>query len=131
MARSSTSGQGRPKGALNRSTLEVREAARAYTAEAIETLASIMRHGTSEAVQILAAKELLDRGYGRPALAASEPEATLIEARPVSIDVARLSPTSRAALKAALLEAQAFGAEQLAGASRVPVRRLASKAPAA
>lgn len=115
MARSSTSGQGRPKGALNRSTLEVREAARAYTAEAIKTLASIMRHGTSEAVQILAAKELLDRAYGKPAQA-SEPEGVLIEDPPtVSIDVARLSPTSRAALKAALLEAQAFGAEQLAG----------------
>jgi len=109
MARSSTSGQGRPKGALNRSTLEVREAARAYTAEALKTLASIMRHGTTEAAQILAAKELLDRGYGRPAQAASEPEPTLIEARPVSIDVARLSPASRAALKAALLEAKALG----------------------
>ena len=109
MARSSTSGQGRPKGALNRSTLEVREAARAYTAEAIETLASIMRHGTTEAAQIMAAKELLDRGYGRPAQA-SEPEGVLIEARPMEIDVARLSPASRAALRAALVEAQALRA---------------------
>ena len=115
MARSSTSGQGRPKGALNRATLEVREAARAYTAEAIGTLATIMRHGTTEAAQILAAKELLDRGYGRPAQAASEPEPTLIEARPMSLDVARLSPASRAALKAALLEMQALGAGQLTG----------------
>ena len=111
MARSSTSGQGRPKGALNRSTLEVREAARAYTAEALAKLAAIMRHGTSEAAQLLAAKELLDRGYGRPAQAHSEPEATLIEARPVSIDVARLSPTSRAALRAAFVEMQSFAAQ--------------------
>ena len=111
MARSSTSGQGRPKGALNRSTLEVREAARAYTAEALAKLAAIMRHGTSEAVQILAAKELLDRGYGRPAQALSEPEATLIEARPMSLDVARLSPTSRAALRVALVEMQSFAAQ--------------------
>ena len=110
MARSSTSGQGRPKGALNRSTLEVREAARAYTAEAIKTLASIMRHGTTEAAQILAAKELLDRGYGRPAQAHSEPEGVLIEAPPtVKFDVARLSPASRAALRAALVEAKALG----------------------
>jgi hypothetical protein len=109
MARSSTSGQGRPKGALNRSTLEVREAARAYTAEALAKLATIMRHGTSEAAQILAAKELLDRGYGRPAQASNEPEATLIEARPVKFDVARLSPASRAALRAALVEAKALG----------------------
>ncbi len=111
MARSSTSGQGRPKGALNRSTLEVREAARAYTAEALAKLAAIMRHGTTEAAQILAAKELLDRGYGRPAQAASEPEAALIEARPVKFDVARLSPTSRTALKLALLEMQSFAAQ--------------------
>jgi hypothetical protein len=111
MARSSTSGQGRPKGALNRSTLEVREAARAYTAEALKTLASIMRHGTTEAAQILAAKELLDRGYGKPAQA-SEPEGVLIEAPPtVKFDVARLSPTSRAALKLALLEMQSFAAK--------------------
>ena len=111
MARSSTSGQGRPKGALNRSTLEVREAARAYTAEALAKLATIMRHGTSEAAQILAAKELLDRGYGRPAQAPNEPEATLIEARPVKFDVARLSPTSRAALRVALVEMQSFAAK--------------------
>ena len=111
MARSSTSGQGRPKGALNRSTLEVREAARAYTAEALAKLAAIMRHGTSEAAQILAAKELLDRGYGRPAQATSEPEAALIEARPMSLDVARLSPTSRAALRVALVEMQSFAAK--------------------
>ena len=111
MARSSTSGQGRPKGALNRSTLEVREAARAYTAEALAKLAAIMRHGTSEAAQIMAAKELLDRGYGRPAQA-SEPEGVLIEAPPtVKFDVARLSPTSRAALRVALVEMQSFAAK--------------------
>jgi len=67
-----------------------------------------MRHGTTEAAQILAAKELLDRGYGRPAQASNEPEAGLIEARPMSIDFGRLSPTSRAALRPALVEAQAF-----------------------
>jgi hypothetical protein len=109
MARSSTSGQGRPKGALNRSTLEVREAARAYTAEAIETLANIMRHGTTEAAQIMAAKELLDRGYGRPAQAPLEPVPAVLEAPPKpQIDWSRLSPESRAALKLALLEAKAL-----------------------
>jgi hypothetical protein len=70
-----------------------------------------MRHGTTEAAQIMAAKELLDRGYGRPSQASSEPEGALIEARPrLDIDVARLSPASRAALRAALVEAQALRA---------------------
>ena len=110
MARSSTSGQGRPKGALNRSTLEVREAARAYTAESLAKLAAIMRHGTSEAAQIMAAKELLDRGYGRPSQGPAEPVGAVLEATPKPrIDWSRLSPESRAALKVALLEAKAFG----------------------
>jgi hypothetical protein len=106
MARSSTSGQGRPKGALNRSTLEVREAARAYTAEAVETLASIMRHGTTEAARIMAAKELLDRGYGRPAQPRGEGRGEVLEAAPAkpAIDWSRLSPASRQAMKSVLLE---------------------------
>jgi hypothetical protein len=106
MARSSTSGQGRPKGALNRSTLEVRGAARAYTAEALETLASIMRHGTTEAAQIMAAKELLDRGHGKPR---GEGQEAVLEAPPAKpvIDWSRLSPASRQAMKSVLLEAKA------------------------
>jgi hypothetical protein len=92
---------------LNRATLEVREAARAYTAEAVETLASIMRHGTTEAARIMAAKELLDRGYGKPAQP-REGQGEVLEAAPVksAIDWSQLSPASRAAMKSVLLEAK-------------------------
>ena len=47
---------------------EVREAAKAKTVEAIETLASIMRDDKAPAAaRVSAATALLDRGHGRPA----------------------------------------------------------------
>jgi hypothetical protein len=57
---------GRQSGTPNRATAEIKGLARMHGADAIEQLARIMSHGTSEAVQIAAARELLDRGYGRP-----------------------------------------------------------------
>lgn len=56
---------GRVKGTPNKATADVRAAAQQYTAEAIETLAAIMRKGTNEQARIAAAKELLDRGHGK------------------------------------------------------------------
>jgi hypothetical protein len=53
---------GRPK-----VVAEVRELARAHTAEAIETLVSIMTDPKSApAARVSAANALLDRGYGKP-----------------------------------------------------------------
>ncbi len=53
---------GRPK-----EVAEVRELAKAYTPEAINTLAEIMRNKkTPPAARVSAANALLDRGYGRP-----------------------------------------------------------------
>lgn len=47
--------------------LTVRDIARAYTEEAIETLAAIMRdEATPPAARISACTELLNRGHGRP-----------------------------------------------------------------
>ena len=45
---------------------ELREAARQFTAEALQTLAAICNQGQSEAARVSAACALLDRGYGRP-----------------------------------------------------------------
>lgn len=58
-------GKGRPKGALNKATLDIKEAAREYGPKAIEVLANIMLTADSQGTQIAAAKELLDRGYGK------------------------------------------------------------------
>jgi hypothetical protein len=54
---------GRPK-----SDVTIRELAKAYTEEAIETLAEIMRNPkASAATRVQASCALLDRGWGKPA----------------------------------------------------------------
>ena len=53
---------GRPK-----AIAEIKELARAHTAEAIETLVSIMTNPkAADAARVSAANALLDRGYGKP-----------------------------------------------------------------
>ena len=59
-------GAGRPLGSPNKLTRPVRELAAAYGPDALNTLVEIMNHGESETARIAAAKELLDRGHGRP-----------------------------------------------------------------
>jgi len=45
---------------------DLREAAQGYSAEALETLASVMRDQASpQAAKVAAARELLDRGFGK------------------------------------------------------------------
>jgi hypothetical protein len=56
---------GRQKGSLNKATVDVKLAAQAFTTEAVETLANIMRTAESEAARVAAIKELLDRGHGK------------------------------------------------------------------
>lgn len=72
-------GAGRPKGAKNKATLErkatVAELADAYTGEAIDTLAEIMRDTKAPAAaRARAADSLLDRAHGKPAQAVVEPD---------------------------------------------------------
>ena len=72
MAKTSTSGQGRPRGALNRATKSVRELAGKHSPAAINTLVGIMDDITAPpASRVAAAKELLDRAHGRPSASVS------------------------------------------------------------
>jgi hypothetical protein len=57
---------GRPKGSLNRATAEVKKAAQKYTKNAVKTLLEIMEKGENESARVSAAREILDRGYGKP-----------------------------------------------------------------
>lgn len=57
--------RGRPKGALNKSTKDIKALAQKYTPDALSTLASIMKASDSDAARVSAARELLDRGYGK------------------------------------------------------------------
>lgn len=66
MARSSTSGQGRPKGAKNKATGELQDLARTYTEAAVKELARLSLHAESETARVAAINSLLDRGYGKP-----------------------------------------------------------------
>ncbi len=64
--RTRTSGQGRPKGAVNKATVDVKLAAQAYTQEALETLAEIMRDkAQAGAARVSAANAIMDRGHGK------------------------------------------------------------------
>jgi hypothetical protein len=53
----------------------LRALARAYTAEALQTLAEIMRdEGATAAARVAASNALLDRGYGKPGTVVSGDE---------------------------------------------------------
>lgn len=58
-------GAGRPKGRPNKVGADVRAMAQQYGAEAVKRLYELMTTAESEQAQISAAKELLDRGYGK------------------------------------------------------------------
>lgn len=56
---------GRKKGSPNKITAEVRSIAQQYGEQAIKMLADMMVAGESETARIAAAKEILDRAYGK------------------------------------------------------------------
>ena len=61
-----TKGAGRPKGVPNKATGEIKKIAQQYGLQAIKRLAKIVQDDKADArAQIAAAKELLDRGYGK------------------------------------------------------------------
>jgi hypothetical protein len=60
-------GAGRKKGQKNYSTLEIKQLAQSFGREAIETLVTLMKTSTDERTRVAAARDLLDRGYGKAA----------------------------------------------------------------
>lgn len=56
---------GRVAGTPNKATRDIKEIARTYTAEAMETLVRLLQREDAPAAQLGAAKEILDRGYGK------------------------------------------------------------------
>jgi len=64
-------GSGRPAGASNKATSELKlnlsELAREYTNDALSALVGVMNTSQSDSARIAAATAILDRGYGRPA----------------------------------------------------------------
>lgn len=75
---------GRQKGTPNKATAEIRDIARQYTATAVSTLVGVMEGSESDAAKVAAAREILDRGYGK----ASQVVAGDENGGPVSITIA-------------------------------------------
>lgn len=57
-------GKGRPKGAVNKSTKDIKELARALAPEATKRLQELIR-SDNESVVLGAIKEIYDRAYGK------------------------------------------------------------------
>lgn len=56
---------GRPKGAVNKATADIRLLAQKYGPDAVKELFRLATKATSEAARVAALRELLDRGYGK------------------------------------------------------------------
>lgn len=81
-------GSGRKKGTPNKATADIKKIAQEYGPEAIYALASILRNPENQKAQIAAAKELLDRGYGRAlqSIEASGPDGAPIQVQQIAIE---------------------------------------------
>jgi len=55
----------RPKGALNKTTAEVKTLAQEYGPDVIKMLAKLVKEADSDQAKIAAGRELLDRAYGK------------------------------------------------------------------
>lgn len=64
-------GSGRKKGTPNRVTKEVREAAQKFGKQGISALVRLLNCGDPK-IEFAAARELLDRAYGRPSEASEK-----------------------------------------------------------
>jgi hypothetical protein len=71
-------GSGRKKGIPNKSTFELKQAAAKHGEEALSALISIIRNEeTPPNVIVSACREVLDRGFGRPAITIDPQEINL------------------------------------------------------
>lgn len=79
---------------MAKAVLKLSSLARTHTAEAVETLAGIMRNGTQESARVTAAGMLLDRGWGKAAQPITgedgEGEITIVIRRLVDEDAMKL-----------------------------------------
>lgn len=80
---------GREKGKPNKATAEVKALAAEYGPEAVQRLAEIMRSPDEPAAaRVAAAKELLDRAYGK---ATAEVQLTGVDGAGVIVEIVRFS----------------------------------------
>lgn len=90
-------GAGRPKGARNKATGEVKalltDLCMPHAPQAVQTLVDIACRGESEAARVAASQAILDRAYGKPVQAT---EITGRDGGAIQVeDVSALSPVER------------------------------------
>lgn len=90
---------GRQKGTPNKTTADIRALAQQHGPKAIEALVEAMTKGEMK-VRVMAAKEILDRGYGRSTLYVATPEEEPIVAKVSAVDefarrISRLAAAAR------------------------------------
>jgi phage gp46-like protein len=59
-------GAGRPTGAVNKATADIKEAAQEYSAQALQVLVDVATSSKSDAARVAAANAILDRAHGKP-----------------------------------------------------------------
>lgn len=88
-------GAGRPKGSKNKATAEVREIAKKHGPEAVKILADIMQSRTYPvAGRVAAAREILDRAYGKAPQALTGPGGGALEVENFNIDLSGIPTDS-------------------------------------
>ena len=110
MAKSRTSGQGRPRGALNKVTADIKAIAQPYGPAAIALLAEMsgLAPGTPaepDAVRVAALRELLDRGFGK----ATQPVSGDSDAPPLAVEFTWANAIQQTTEREALDEDAAAG----------------------
>lgn len=59
-------GAGRPEGALNKATADIKAMAQEFGPMALQVLCNIAQSGESESAKVAASNAILDRAYGKP-----------------------------------------------------------------
>lgn len=87
-------GAGRPKGSKNKSTIEVMSLAKTHSMEAIKKLVELMNDpSVPAATQRAAANDILDRAYGKPTQAITNPDGSKLF--PETIEIVIVSPEDK------------------------------------
>jgi hypothetical protein len=107
-------GSGRKPGTPNKLTFELKKAAAAYGEEALNTLITIMRNEeTPPNVAVAACREILDRGFGKPAIT--------IDAQEINVNVFPPKEELDALYEKALAEAAEMEAKLVGRRERLDI----------
>lgn len=90
-------GAGRPRGALNKATKDIREAAQEFSAQALQVLVNVATTGESEAARVSAANAILDRAHGKPAQTVTADLNADVKARFEAVEWRIVDPTAASA----------------------------------